>query len=378
MPGSRQDRIALLLLVGGGAGDSPVESAVRAARRAAGRDLLEMLLGTGRVGPVVVATDDPAWAASLRDLPVTLDLDPPGTPFHFGSRVAALIDRYQLQRVLYAGGGSAPLMRREEWLEVLARVLAGGRVVVTNNVHSSDWLAFSPAGAVQRLIARQGRDNGLAWLLAQEAGFQVHALSPTASSRFDLDTPADLLIARAHPGVGSHLRAALQTLDWPSSGVEGVLDVMGSEGGHLMVIGRSSASAWAALERQTQCWVRVLVEERGMIASGRLARGQVRSLVNAYLEQVGVEGFFSQLASLAQAVLLDSRVIMGARGLWPSPADRFNADLLRWQEVSEPFTRAFSRAASEAGISVLLGGQSVVAGGLMALLEVLAARSGDR
>ena len=89
-----------------------------------------------------------------------------------------------------------------------------------------------------------------------------------------------------------------------------------------------------------------------------------------------MEAFFNRLSTLADAVLFDNRVILAARGLWPAAQDRFNADLLRWGEVHEPFLRAFSQAAAAAEIPILMGGQSVVAGGLMALVEVLQERQG--
>jgi len=68
-------------------------------------------------------------------------------------------------------------------------------------------------------------------------------------------------------------------------------------------------------------------------------------------------------------VLFDNRVILAARGLWPSALDRFNSDLYRWDKVENPFLRRFTRAAEAARTPVVLGGHSVVAGGLMALVE---------
>jgi hypothetical protein len=144
---------------------------------------------------------------------------------------------------------------------------------------------------------------------------------------------------------------------------------MAREGGSLAVVGRVSAAAWAALERATRCWVRVFAEERGMRASGRQERGEVRSLLADYLELVGIEGFFAELEELAEGVLFDNRVILAARGLWPSASDRFNSDLYRWDEIEEPFLRRLTRAAAEARVPVVMGGHSVVSGGLMALVE---------
>jgi hypothetical protein len=66
-------------------------------------------------------------------------------------------------------------------------------------------------------------------------------------------------------------------------------------------------------------------------------------------------------------------VILASRGLWPSVSDRFNSDLHRWDRVEEPFLRRFTRAAAEAQVPVVLGGHSVAAGGLMALVEAFEA-----
>lgn len=366
--GSLIGEVTLLLLVGGWE-QGGVERALGRAHQAAARDLLEMLLGTGMIGRAVVATDDPAWGDTLADLPVEVDLDPPEEPFRFGRRLAGLIERYDARRVLYSGGGSAPLMSVECWTEVLTRLGEAERLAVTNNLHSCDWVGFVPASEAVSLIAQQATDNAVAWALADEDCLPVESWPASAATRFDLDTPMDLLIAQRHPRVGPRLRRFLDGLGWEAPQVDGVLAAMAREGGSLAVVGRVSAAAWAALERATRCWVRVFAEERGMRASGRQERGEVRSLLADYLALVGVEGFFDELAELADGVLLDSRVILAARGLWPSTADRFNSDLHRWDRVEEPFLRRFTRAAAGAPVPVVLGGHSVAAGGLMALVE---------
>lgn len=108
-----------------------------------------------------------------------------------------------------------------------------------------------------------------------------------------------------------------------------------------------------------------------MRASGRQGRGEVRSLLADYLDLVGVERFFEALGELANGVLLDNRVILASRGLWPSAMDRFNSDLYRWRQIEEPLLRRLTRAAAEASVPVVMGGHTVVAGGLMALAEAV-------
>jgi hypothetical protein len=362
------EKVTIALLVGGW-GDSEVEQALRGAHYAAARDLLETLLPVESIGQAVVATDDAAWADQLADLPVTVDIDPPGTAFHFGRRLAELIDRYGVKRLLYSGGASAPLLKAERWAQVVARLAHAERLVASNNLHSCDWMGVVPADELASIIAREANDNALAWVLANDVGLPEESSPASAATRFDLDTPVDLLIAQRHPGAGAHLRRFLDELGWEARHVDGLLAAMSREGGSLAIIGRASSAAWAALERATRCWVRVFAEERGMRASGRQERGEVRSLLANHLELVGVESFFDALEDLVEGVLLDNRVILAARRLWPSAADRYHADLQRWDRVEEPFLRRFTRAAAGARVPILMGGHSVVAGGLMALIE---------
>jgi hypothetical protein len=366
-------KVVLFLLVGGWRRGG-IEGVLGDAHQAAARDLLELLLHTGRIERAVVATDDPAWGDTLADLPVDVDLDVPGEPFHFGRRLAGLIARYDAQRVFYSGGASAPLLSAEVWNEVLIRLGETDRVVVTNNLHSCDWVGFTPGTEMLPLIAKQRSDNSVAWVLANEAGLPVEGWPASAATRFDLDTPVDLLIVRRHPHAGPHLRRFLSGLRWESERLDDVLVAMARDGGSLAIIGRVSSAAWAELERATRCWVRVFAEERGMRASGRQERGEVRSLLADYLELVGVDGFLDELARLVDGVLFDNRVILAARGLWPSAADRFNSDLYRWEKVEDPFLRRLTQAAAEARVPVVLGGHSVVAGGLMALVEAFQMR----
>lgn len=368
------ERTTLFLLTGGW-GESNAEQALDGAHQAAARDLLETLLQIPSIGRAIVATDDPAWAATLSDLPTTVELDPPGQPFHFGQRLVGLIEQYGAERVLYTGGGSAPLLSRNRWAEVAVRLKQADRLVITNNVHSCDWAAFTPAREAGLLIAEQPNDNAIAWTLANQASFPAAGMEASAGSRFDIDTPVDLLIAHRHPEIGSHLRRYLDELSWESPQLDGVLAEMAREAGSLLVAGRASSAAWRSLEQSTRCWVRVFAEERGMRASGRQGRGEVRSLLADYLDLVGVEHFFESLSELTNAVLLDNRVILASKALWPSTLDRFNSDLYRWEDIEDPFLQRLTRAAAEAPIPVLMGGHSVVAGGLMALTESLLAGS---
>jgi hypothetical protein len=114
-----------------------------------------------------------------------------------------------------------------------------------------------------------------------------------------------------------------------------------------------------------------------MRASGRQARGEVRSLLGYFLDAVGIERFFEALGTMAQAVFLDNRVIFAHRGLWPSAADRFHSDLRQPAQIGDAFVRDLTEGALAAPVPVIMGGHSLVSGGMYALVESAWARGHD-
>lgn len=366
-----------------GAGGSTLqEQLVLAAQRASALDLIAVLHNQG-VERIVVAAPTTDWLPG--DCDVIRENDPPDAPFHFGERLAALIERYELDLITYFGGGSAPLLDASLG-EMIVGILRGtvdpgsvsipARVVLTNNVHSSDWAAISRARDVLPLIRDMRRDNSLAWLLKESGRYDVRAVSgirPAIS--MDIDTPSDLALLARHPALQPRLRQIVNDPRLRSIPIDDVLDVMRSEAKTLAIFGRVSPQAWVALNRVSRIWTRVVAEERGMVAAERIERGEVRSVLVPWIRARGFDGFFADLADMADAALIDSRVIFAASHVYPSAADRFASDLLWTDLIRDPWVREFTRAAANAGIPVILGGHSMVSGGLHALVEIIQADS---
>jgi len=364
----------------GGGGETPVEQAVAGACRAAARDTIERALEADVASRIVVATDRAEWAETLADLPVVIDLDKSRTLFHFGRRLAGVIERHDIRRAFYLGGGSAPLMDGSTLRAVADTVRHDDGLIVTNNIYSSDWAAFAPAEVAVQHANDLRSDNSLGWILSHPpAGSQTcgrlaaREWPRSAATQFDLDTPTDLLIAGLLPrpvrSIGPHLRTHVAGLGWDDAHVRQAAKVLVTPAKQVIIAGRMPQSTWTFLESKTLCWMRVFSEERGMRASGRLSGGLVRSLLADYLALVGLEQFFHEMGELADAMFLDSRVMMAARGSWPSPADRFYSDLRRPDDIADPFLREFTAAALAALIPVVLGGHSLVSGGLLALID---------
>jgi CTP:molybdopterin cytidylyltransferase MocA len=387
--------VSFLLMAGRG-GETPPEQMVTMARRAVAGDTLAKVLEIPGIDRVIVATSDPELAGlppAATQVPLTLDFDPLPGRFHFSHRLLALVEKYGLERVFYMGAGSGPLLPGEEMARIAAELATMETGVIANNLYSTDFAAFVPAKAL-RAITPIADDNDLAWRLMSDCHLGVTSLPRSAATLFDVDTPGDLLILARHPSAGPRTRRVLAEMALNRSGagrrLDAALEVLADPTAEVLLAGRVGAETWRHLESAAACRVRVFAEERGMRASGRQARGEVRSLLGCYLELVGPEAFCDALAGVSQAAFLDTRVLM-AHGLWPntghtlpgtggppatgarrwpSTADRFYSDLGQPGQIEDDWLRDFTAAALRAAIPIVMGGHSLVSGGLYALTEI--------
>jgi hypothetical protein len=281
----------------------------------------------------------------------------------------------------YAAAGSLALLD-DAHLDDLLSPLAGE--VVTNNRFSAD--AFVVAGNLPAALAalETAETDNVAVRRLEEAGFRARDLRPAPWSRFDVDTPQDLALLRLAtrlPGtrrldgaVAGFLEMATlpggRRLELPRLAALG--EVIRDRGGELVVAGRVPASALAHLETESACRVRAFVEERGM----RSARGAVpRSLLADWAQRLGPGELVRELASLGDAVVLDSRVLMASlagssdAAAWPPNEERFASDFGDAARVETPWLAEMTAGAAEASVPVLLGGHALVSDGLRILVE---------
>ncbi|MBI4300192.1 MAG: hypothetical protein HY677_03575 [Chloroflexi bacterium] len=355
---------ALLAFVGAG-GSHSLEAMVAAAHRAITLDLIQRAERCAAFQKMIVATDDAELASRL---PSTVIIERTGSPFHFGECLRDIIRRHRLERPFYVGGGAGPLLSEQELLAIVRQLSSGDRLVIANNIFSSDIVAFTPGLAIESITLPE-RDNPLAQALRLEAELTPVELPRSATTLMDVDSPLDLAILSLHPNIGPRTGELLASLPLDTSSLRAACAVFTDPDKHLLVAGRVSSQVWAYLESQTACRVRVFAEERGMEAEGRVGRGEVRSLLGFHLEQVGPTRFFRHLAELGDAAFIDSRVIFNHFHLHVSRPDRFLSDLGRPSAVRHPWVREFTEAALSAPIPIVLGGHSLVSGGLMALVE---------
>ncbi len=362
---SRQQVTALLFQ--GGAGASQPERMLAVAQQACALDSIELLLARPWCERLIVATPDPDFAAQARALGATVEADQPD--YHFGRRLAELVDKYRLERVLYLGGGSTPLLTAADYDGIVAPLEAGQPLVASNNFFSTDFAAFYPAEALLSVNPPE-TDNNLAWTLHYEGGLDNQPLPRRLATQFDIDTPTDILILSLHQALAPRLTATLASMALDTSRLRASMRALVDREAEITIAGRVGSHVWQTIETDLACRKRIYAEERGMRASGREARAEVHSLLGSFLQLVGSEAFFANFARTSQALFVDDRVIFRHLGLDLPARERFYSDLLQPDELEQPLLRDFTRAARDAGLAVVLGGHSLVSAGLLLLVRL--------
>ena len=358
------ERPDLIVFYGHG-GVSEPERVVAGAQQASVRQLLADAELAGSFRRIALVTNDEALAASLAATWPALVIVPTGETIVFGEQLRAVVQQLDSAAVVYIGGGGAPLLDLEGLRRLVALVDRAGQVAA-NNFLSSDWVAFRPASALLA-TAPIHTDNDLAWRLHHDAELERVTAEQTLVSTLDIDTPTDLALLSLAHDVPPLLRAYLDQHVPEFPALSAVEAVMGDPYRTLIIAGRLNTGIWAKVEREVSFLKRLFIEERGMRASGRQAREEVRTLLATLLQEVGPTRFFTIMAGLGDALVFDTRPLFAHLVPHLSTADRFASDLLRPDLIADPLVREFTAAARDAPLPVLLGGHALVTGGLWLL-----------
>ena len=289
--------------------------------------------------------------------------------------------------IVVLGSGSVPLATAAD-LRRFVDVAAGpGGHALANNFYSADVVAISRAADLAGLPPLPA-DNALPRWLEERAGVAVTDLRSRWRLGVDIDTPQDLIVLRDPAASG--LNAAAPLLGERLAELSRILSNRRAE---LLVAGRISAATLTWLQSGVACRVRAFVEERGLRAASRFAQNDStaatatprapRSILGELLDRDGPESLALAVSRLADAAVIDSRVLMAHRfgateSAWPAAEDRFASDLLLSSAIADPWLRALTTSAAAPGLSapILLGGHTLVNGGLRLLAR--RARAGAR
>jgi CTP:molybdopterin cytidylyltransferase MocA len=289
--------------------------------------------------------------------------------------------------VVVFGSGAVPRLNSLDARRLVAAASSSGNVALTNNRYSSDIVALGRAAVLRDLPALPS-DNALPRWLEERARVRVAELPGRDHLALDLDTPLDVCLAALAPGATGWLRRAVADAGIGVPRHHELRAVARDPRRELLVFGRSGSRTLAWLERNVRCRVRFLAEERGLRASSPLAMRATSvaarsasaaprrpaATLSLLLAQRGPEALSQVVAELADAALIDSRVLLAARlGIdesgWPAPVDRFASDLHDHAAVGDPWLHALTRSAAEAKQPILLGSHSLVGPGVAIVLK---------
>jgi hypothetical protein len=308
----------------------------------------------------------------------------------FGARLRAFVLDRRPAGIVVLGGGSVPLATSADLRTFVQAAASPTRGALANNRYSADIVAVSCASEVLRDVPDLPADNALPRWLDENALIPVADLRGRRRLAVDVDSPLDLVLLE---GAARERRDASRG-DWPvldagsaavvRERIGAIRGVTRDPSAELLVAGRVSAAEVRWLERGTAARSRVLIEERGLRAASHLAlapgrvidrRREPSSVLGGLLDRDGPERFGDLVATLADAALIDRRVLLAHRlgadeRRWPAPEDRFASDLLLAESIRDPWLAALTRSARDAPIPVVFGGHTLVGPGLaLALAE---------
>ena len=343
------------------AGPSDIERMVASAREASACDLvqsLQTLVST----IVVVCSPDSSHAFESIGASVRVVVETEN--FHFGETLKQIIRDFELSSVVYFGSGSGTLLTSEQLADIVGFTRRTQTEALFNNYYSCDFAVFTDTSSLLQLPL-PATDNGLGFSLSDH-GVKCYSLPRSLATQFDLDTPIDLLLLKEAARGGTRLRAFLNAQQFDHPSLQQISSLLVERTALVYLVGRVSPVTWQAFEQQVACRTAGIIEGRGMKA---YADRQSPVLANLF-HQRGFAEFFRALEESADAAIIDSRPLLARHGVLPSPHERFSCDLFQVSELSDPIWIEFAQRAIDCSIPILLGGHSLVSGGLYLLSEI--------
>jgi len=338
------------------------ERLVCSAREASLSDLMTTLCEAG-LDRIFLVTNDDNLAEHLHASNVCTIASTSNSSFHFGNTLQELISKYSLDGIVYFGSGSGALVTNEKMKTLISFAKQSAAAALFNNFYSCDFAAIAEARTLLE-TSLPAIDNSLGFALSA-LGFACFSLPHDSSTQFDIDTPADLSILAATELGGEALRTLINQQQPIHPTVSSVIHHLTDRALHLYLIGRVNPATWSHFEQQIACRTSALAEGRGM----RAYPNNKETFLGGALRLHQARKFFSRLADVTDAAIIDTRPLLRGEGQLPSRSDRFASDLYRPELIKDRLWATFTREAMAAKIPVILGGHSLVSGGLYLLAK---------
>lgn len=343
------------------AGPSELEQIVASAREASACDLIESLRS---LVPTLIAVCSSDSAAVFESLGISVRVIPDPDSFHFGETLKQVILDHKLDAAIYFGSGSGALLNQAQLADMASFSQRPQTEALFNNYYSCDFAVVTDTTPLLQLPLPDS-DNGLGFMLS-DFGVKCYGLPRSLASQFDLDTPIDLLLLKEAARGGSRLRAFLKQQPFDHPSLQSINSLLIERTALVYLMGRVNPATWQAFEQQVACRTAGMIEGRGMKA---YADRQSPMLAHLFHTR-GFAEFFRALENSADAAIIDSRPLLALHGVLPAAQERFSCDLFRISEMQDPAWIDFAQRSLDCSIPILLGGHSLVSGGLYLLSEI--------
>jgi hypothetical protein len=282
----------------------------------------------------------------------------------FGERLRDLAAGIGDGGLIVLGSGAIPLATAADRRELVEAARGTEASALANNRYSADVVAIARARSVLATLPDLATDNMLPRWLDDVAGIPVSDRRTRRRLGIDIDGPLDLVL------LGGRWMADLEAshVERVTSTFEAVRQIVADPRAEFLVAGRVSTANLGWLEHETASRTRALIEERGL-RTRRPGQRPAASVLGALLERDGPGSLGAHVVRLADAAIIDTRVLLAHRfgadeAGWPRPEDRFASDLLLADRVADPWLRALTASAADASVPIVLGGHTLVGPGL--------------
>lgn len=355
-----------LIIFTGVGGDSRSEIKLNKGLEANTIDLLDKTKSISAIDRQVLVTNS-ARLQNLQDSRFPgLSIRGSGMDFHFGESLYKVIDDFDFDRVLYAGGGSAVLFERDDFRKLVEFLKSNPESSIANNFYSTDMIGFTPADRLLGLNCPKV-DNELGWL-TRDGNLTPYELARSAKTLLDLDSPVDMLPLKLGGETGEELEGYISSLSWSNTRIKEILKQFTDKDSRLVIFGRIGAKTFSYLEKNAACHIDVYSEGRGSYS--RVNNGTISSVGGSLLENRGPEEMIALLTDQGTGLFFDTRIFFDYLGNWPPPEERFSSDLMEPERIDTPYLRKLTRAAMESDKPVVLGGHSILSGSLYLLTDI--------
>ena len=126
-------------------------------------------------------------------------------------------------------------------------------------------------------------------------------------------------------------------------------------------------------KKNIPCKIRFLSEERGLKIRGKASS----SLLKYFFKSENFDNLFKFFENIFDGVIFDTRIIFSLFAGEYEQEDVYLSDMKIWQKIKNPFIKFFTKKIAESKIPIILGGHSVVNGGLMALSNLVRGKKYD-